>query len=74
MRTTSNRTYFVYQCFMNGKEQLYKSGLTDVEADKALAELDRLITNGGCGNGCAIIGDLNEESDKYVAKRLGLTK
>ena len=66
------KTYFVYQCFMSGKEQLYKSGLSDVEADKAWGELDSLIANGCCGDGCAVIGNLNEPTDKWVAQRLGL--
>lgn len=66
------KTYFVYQCFMSGAEKLYKSGMTDVEATKAWSELDRLIESGCCGDGCAVVGDLNEPSDKWVAQRLGL--
>lgn len=66
------RSYFVYQCFMDGSEKLYKSGLTETEADQAWNELDSLIANGGCGNGCAVKASLEEKSDFWVAKRLGL--
>ena len=69
---TINRNYYVYQCHMSGKETLYKSGLTDLEANRAWDELDNMIANGGCGDGCAIIGSLDEKSDIFVAKRLGL--
>ena len=65
-------TYFVYQAHLSGRETLYKRDLTDTEADRAWAELDRLIEGGGCGDGCAVVGNLDEESDKYVAQRLGL--
>lgn len=74
MNKTTKKTWFVYQAFMNGSEKLYKSGLTDLEADAAQAELDRLIESGSCGDGCAVCGDLDEETDVYVAKRLGLIK
>ena len=70
MRQVSS--YFVYQCFMDGSEKLYKSGLTETEANQAFEELDSLIANGGCGDGCSVIGSLEEESDIWVAKRLGL--
>lgn len=66
------KTYFIYQCFMNGSEKLYKSGLSEVESDKAYDELDSLIANGGCGDGCAVRGNTADESDYYVAKRLGI--
>ena len=66
------KTYFIYQCFMNGSEKLYKSGLSERESNIAFDELDRLIANGGCGDGCAVRGNLKEPSDIYVAKRLGL--
>ena len=61
------KNFFVYQNWTG--EKLYKSGLTEVEAEKAYNELDRLIKNGS-GNGCACIG--NTEDDHHVAKRLGL--
>lgn len=66
------KTYFIYQCFMDGSEKLYKSGLNERESLMAFDELDSLIANGGCGNGCAVRGNLNEPTDKYVAERLGL--
>ena len=66
------KTYFVYQCFMDGREKLYKSGMTDVEAQQAYDELDTLIASGACGDGCAVVANLEEESYHWVAKRLGL--
>ncbi len=65
-------SYFVYQCFMDGSERLYKSGLSERESSVAFDELDSLIANGGCGNGCAVRGNLDEPTDVYVAQRLGL--
>ena len=64
------KSYFVYQCWE--KETLYASGLTLDEAKEAQASLDRLIETGVCGDGCAVIGNLESESDFFVARRLGL--
>lgn len=63
-------SYFVYQCWTD--EKLYKSGLTYEEACEAFDELNHLIESGCCGDGCAVLGDLNDPSDIYVAQRLGL--
>ena len=63
------KTFFVYQNWTT--EKLYKSGLTEMAAYYAAAELDSLIKNGH-GNGCACVGNIADESDYHVAKRLGL--
>ena len=64
------KTYFVYQNWTS--EKLYAQGLTQAEAYELQKDLDNLISSGGFGNGCACIGDTSDESDKHVAKRLGL--
>ena len=61
------KTFFVYQNSVS--EKLYKSGLTEREADKAYNELDKLVKN-GLGGGVACIGSI--EDDWCVAKRLGI--
>lgn len=66
----TEKDWFVYQCWTD--EKLYASGLTSEGAEEAQAELNRLIENGCCGDGCAVCGCLSHERDRFVAKRLGL--
>lgn len=63
-------SYFVYQAWT--EDRLYASSLTEEDAAERAGELDRLIASGRCGNGCAVIGNLLDESDFLVAQRLGL--
>ena len=63
-------SYFVYQAWT--EDRLYAAGLTKEDAAERAGELDRLIASGCCGNGCAVIGNLLDESDFLVAQRLGL--
>ena len=63
---------FIYQCHMDGRETLYKSGLDQEEANEAQRSLDSLIESGCCGDGCAVQGCLDREDDFFVAQRLGL--
>lgn len=65
-------TFFVYQCHTDGKETLYKSGLSQQQAQEEFETLDRLIASGCCGDGCAVIGNTDRPDDRYVAQRLGL--
>ena len=64
------KTYFVYQAWT--EETLYRANLTYEEANEAFDTLNNLIESGCCGDGCAVVGNLEEPSDYYVAQRLGL--
>lgn len=64
------RKYFVYQNWTT--EKLYASGLTYKEANEKFNELNHLIESGCFGDGCATIGNLEDESDFFIAQRLGL--
>lgn len=64
------KKYFVYQNWTT--EKLYASGLSHEEAVEKFDMLNHLIESGCCGDGCATIGNLEDESDFFVAQRLGL--
>lgn len=62
--------YFVYQCWSDDK--LYKTGLTRQEAIDAQNELNCLIESGCCGEGEAVIGRLDDSTNYWLCKRLGI--
>lgn len=67
---TKENSFFVYQCWT--KDTLYKSGLTEQEAQEAREDLNSLIESGACGDGEALVGNTFEPGFYYVCERVGL--